>query len=88
MAVTPVRTASTLALREKNWILTPQTLKNLENNDTNDAMQDQFRPHIAAITRQFRGRPLLDRYSTVTSVTPQKTLKALGIPAFWGGVKR
>ena len=40
-------------------------LMTLENNDTNDAMQDPFRRHIAVISRQFRGRPLRDRYSTV-----------------------
>ena len=57
-------------------------------------VQDPYRLHIAVITRQFRDRPLLDRYSTVTRPLSDRYVRytpedpqALGILAFWGGVK-
>ena len=57
---------------------TPQNLKTLEINGAHDEMHNPFRPHIAAMTNisVVDGySPLLDRYMTVTSVTPHPTLK-------------
>ena len=56
----------------------------MENSDTNDAMQDPFRLHIAVIKPD---NFVVDRYSTDIRYAPEDP-QALGIPAFWGRVNR
>ena len=60
--------------------LKPENLLKIEG--AQDEMQDPFRPHVAAITISSVvdryptvTQPLLDRYMSVTSVTPLQTLK-------------
>ena len=91
MAVTPVRTASTLALRGNFWILTPSNPEKLWKITI---PMTQCKIDNAHILLRYPDNSVVDRYSTVTRPLPDRYVRytpedtqALGIPAFWGGVK-